>query len=304
MKEVGKIWMNGKLVPFKDAKVHVLTHALHYSTAVFEGIRCYNTKDGSAIFRLPEHVDRLFRSAKLYSMKMKYSKKQISDAIIKTVKTSKLKECYIRPIAYCGYGAVGLTPPLNKIDVAIACWEWKMGESKAGKFSGAKCKISSWIRIDSRSQPMKAKAAANYSNAALARVEALENGYDEAIMLNFDGKVAEGSAENIFIVKDNQILTPPLSTGALEGITRDSVIQIIKENGGYLVESDLEIDDLYSADEVFMTGTAAEVKSVTQIDNAKIGNGKIGKITKALQKSFTNVAMGRDERFLPWLTYI
>jgi len=304
MKEVGKIWMNGKLVPFKDAKVHVLTHALHYSTAVFEGIRCYNTKDGSAIFRLPEHVDRLFRSAKLYSMKMKYSKKQISDAIIKTVKTSKLKECYIRPIAYCGYGAVGLTPPLNKIDVAIACWEWKMGESKAGKFSGAKCKISSWIRIDSRSQPMKAKAAANYSNAALARVEALENGYDEAIMLNFDGKVAEGSAENIFIVKDNQILTPPLSTGALEGITRDSVIQIIEENGGYIVESDLERDDLYSADEVFMTGTAAEVKSVTQIDNAKIGNGKIGKITKALQKSFTNVAMGRDERFLPWLTYI
>ena len=304
MKEVGKIWMNGKLVPFKDAKVHVLTHALHYSTAVFEGIRCYNTKDGSAIFRLSEHVDRLFRSAKLYSMKMKYSKKQISDAIIKTVKTSKLKECYIRPIAYCGYGAVGLTPPLNNIDVAIACWEWKMGESKAGKFSGARCKISSWIRIDSRSQPMKAKAAANYSNAALARVEALENGYDEAIMLNFDGKVAEGSAENIFIVKDNQILTPPLSTGVLEGITRDSVIQIIKENGGYLVESDLEIDDLYSADEVFMTGTAAEVKSVTQIDNAKIGNGKIGKITKALQKSFTNVAMGRDERFLPWLTYI
>jgi branched-chain amino acid aminotransferase len=304
MKEVGKIWMNGKLVPFKDAKVHVLTHALHYSTAVFEGIRCYNTKDGSAIFRLPEHVDRLFRSAKLYSMKMKYSKKQISDAIIKTVKTSKLKECYIRPIAYCGYGAVGLTPPLNNIDVAIACWEWKMGESKAGKFSGAKCKISSWIRIDSRSQPMKAKAAANYSNAALARVEALENGYDEAIMLNYDGKVAEGSAENIFIVKDNQILTPPLSTGALEGITRDSVIQIIEENGEYIVESDLEIDDLYSADEVFMTGTAAEVKSVTQIDNAKIGNGKIGKITKALQKSFTNVAMGRDERFLPWLTYI
>jgi branched-chain amino acid aminotransferase len=304
MKEVGKIWMNGKLVPFKDAKVHVLTHALHYSTAVFEGIRCYNTKDGSAIFRLPEHVDRLFRSAKLYSMKMKYSKKQISDAIIKTVKTSKLKECYIRPIAYCGYGAVGLTPPLNNIDVAIACWEWKMGESKAGKFSGAKCKISSWIRIDSRSQPMKAKASANYSNAALARVEALENGYDEAIMLNSDGKIAEGSAENIFILKDNQILTPPLSTGALEGITRDSVIQIIEENGGYVVESDLERDDLYSADEVFMTGTAAEVKSVTQIDNIKIGNGKPGKITKALQKSFTNVAMGRDERFLPWLTYI
>jgi len=304
MKEVGKIWMNGKLVPFKDAKVHVLTHALHYSTAVFEGIRCYNTSNGSAIFRLPEHVDRLFKSAKLYSMKMKYSKKQISDAIIKTVKTSKLKECYIRPIAYCGYGAVGLTPPLDNIDVAIACWEWKMGESKAGKFSGAKCKISSWIRIDSRSQPMKAKAAANYSNAALARVEALKNGYDEAIMLNSDGKIAEGSAENIFIVKDNQIMTPPLNSGALEGITRDSVIRIIEENGGYVVEMDLEREDLYAADEVFMTGTAAEVKSVTQIDSIKIGNAKPGKITKALQKSFTNVSMGKDERFLSWLTYI
>jgi branched-chain amino acid aminotransferase len=304
MQETGKIWMNGKLVPFKDAKVHVLTHALHYSTAVFEGIRCYNTSEGSAIFRLPEHVDRFFKSAKLYSMKMKYSKKQISDAIIKTVKTSKLKECYIRPIAYCGYGAVGLTPPLNNIDVAIACWEWKMGESKAGKFSGARCKISSWIRIDSRSQPMKAKAAANYSNAALARVEALENGYDEAIMLNSHGKIAEGSAENIFIVKDNQIMTPPLTSGVLEGITRDSVIQIIEENGGYVVEMDLEREDLYAADEVFMTGTAAEVKSVTQIDSVKIGNAKPGKITKALQKSFTNVSLGKDERFLSWLTYI
>jgi branched-chain amino acid aminotransferase len=304
MKEVGKIWMNGKLVPFKDAKVHVMTHALHYSTAVFEGIRCYNTDNGSAIFRLSEHIDRLFKSAKLYSMKMKYSKKQISDAIIKTVKTSKLKECYIRPIAYCGYGAVGLTPPLNNIDVAIACWEWNMGESKAGKFSGAKCKISSWIRIDSRSQPMKAKAAANYSNAALARVEALENGYDEAIMLNSDGKIAEGSAENIFIVKDNQIMTPPLTSGVLEGITRDSVIRIIEENGGYVVETDLDREDLYAADEVFMTGTAAEVKSVAQIDRIIIGNGKPGKITKALQKSFRNVAMGKDERFLSWLTYV
>ncbi len=176
MIETGKIWMNGKLVPFKDAKVHVLTHALHYSTSIFEGIRCYNTSNGSAIFRLPEHVDRFFKSAKLYSMKMQFSKKEISDAIVKTVKSSRLKECYIRPLAYYGYGTMGLTPTQNKVDVSIACWAWKMGESKAGKFSGAKCKISSWIKIDSRSQPMQAKAAANYSNAALARVEALENG--------------------------------------------------------------------------------------------------------------------------------
>ena len=304
MKETGKIWMNGKLVPFKDAKVHVLTHALHYSTSIFEGIRCYNTSNGPAIFRLPEHVDRFFKSAKLYSMKMQFSKKMITDAILKTVKTSGLKACYIRPLAYYGYGTMGLTPTQNKVDVSIACWEWAMGESKAGKFSGSKCKVSSWIKIDSRSQPMQAKAAANYSNAALARVEALDNGYDEAIMLNSHGKVAEGSAENIFVVKDDVIQTPPLSAGGLEGITRDSVIQIIDENGGFVIERDLDRDDLYSADEIFMTGTAAEVKSVTQIDKVKIGNAKMGKITKALQKSFTDAAMGKDERFLPWLTFI
>ena len=304
MKEVGKIWMNGKLVPFKDAKVHVLTHALHYSTAVFEGIRCYKTPNGSAIFRLSEHVDRLFNSAKMYAMKMPYTKKQITDAIIKTVKASTLKECYIRPIAYYGYGKLGLTPTQNKVDCSIACWEWKMGESKAGKFSGARCKISSWVRIDSTAQPMKAKAASNYANAALARVEALRDGYDEAIMLNSQGKIAEGSAENIFIVKDGQILTPPLSADVLEGITRDSVIKIIEENGGEVNETNVERDDLYVADEVFMTGTAAEVKSVTEIDQAVIGNGKPGKITKELQKAFTDVVMGKDERFLSWLHYV
>jgi len=304
MKYGKKVWMNGKLVPFKNANVHVLTHALHYSTAVFEGIRCYNTPKGPAIFRLPEHIDRFFNSAKLYSMKIKYSKKQISNAIIKTVKTSGLKECYIRPIAFCGVGAVGLTPPLNNIDVAIACWEWKMGESKAGKFSGAKCMISRWIRIDSRSQPMKSKSAANYSNAALARVEALKNGYDEAIMLNYDGRITEGSAENIFILKNSKIITPPLTSDVLEGITRDSVIKIIKKNGGKVIESDLKKKDLYSAEEVFMTGTAAEVKSVTRIDKVKIGSGKPGNLTKALQKSFKKASMGNDKRFLSWLTYL
>lgn len=304
MKEVGKIWMNGKLVPFKNAKVHVLTHALHYSTAIFEGIRCYDTPSGSAIFRLPEHVERFFRSAKLYSMKMEFSKEQITDAIVKTVKASGLRECYIRPIAYYGYGTMGLTPTPNKVDVAIACWEWKMGESKAGKESGARCKISSWIRIDSRSQPMQAKAASNYANAALARVEALKNGYDEAIMLNHHGKIAEGSAENIFVVKDGQIFTPPLSSGCLAGITRDSVIQIIRAGGQEVTECELERDDLYSADEIFMTGTAAEVKSVAQIDDVFIGNGKIGQTTRRLQKEFMDVAMGNDQRFSNWLLYI
>jgi len=304
MKEVGKIWMNGRLVPFKDAKVHVLTHALHYSTAVFEGIRCYNTPNGSAIFRLPEHVDRLFNSAKLYGMKIRYTKKQIIDAIIKTVKASGLKECYIRPIAYCGYGTMGLTPTLNKVDVSISCWEWKMGESKAGKFSGAKCKISEWIRIDSRSQPMQSKCAANYSNAALARVEALKNGYDEAIMLNYSGKVAEGSAENIFIVKNGMIKTPPLDADILNGITRDSVIQLIRSDGIKLIEKNITVNELLKADEVFMTGTAAEVKSVTKIDRTSIGKGKPGIITKTLQKSFMDIVMGKDQRFVSWLRYI
>ena len=302
MKETGKIWMNGKLIPFKNAKVHVLTHALHYSTAVFEGIRCYNTPNGSAIFRLPEHVDRFFNSAKMYGMKMRYSKKQISNAIIKTVKTSGLKECYIRPLAYYGYGTMGLTPTLNKVDVSIACWKWKMGESKAGKFSGAKCKISKWIRIDSKSQPMQSKSAANYSNAALARVEALKNGYDEAIMLNNKGNVAEGSAENIFVVKNGIIKTPPLDADILNGITRNSVIQLIKKEHMKLVEKNITVNELLKADEVFMTGTAAEVKSVTKIDKNAIGNGSVGEITKELQKSFMNIVMGKDKRFVRWLT--
>ena len=304
MKETGKIWMNGKLIPFKNAKVHVLTHALHYSTAIFEGIRCYNTPNGSAIFRLPEHVDRFFNSAKMYGMKMRYSKKQISNAIIKTVKTSGLKECYIRPLAYYGYGTMGLTPTLNKVDVSIACWKWKMGESKAGKFSGAKCKISKWIRIDSKSQPMQSKSAANYSNAALARVEALKNGYDEAIMLNNKGNVAEGSAENIFVVKNGVIKTPPLDADILNGITRDSVIQLIKKEHMKLVEKNITVNELLKADEVFMTGTAAEVKSVTKIDKNAIGNGSVGEITKELQKSFMNIVMGKDKRFVRWLTYL
>ena len=304
MKEIGKIWMNGSLVPFKDAKVHVLTHALHYSTSIFEGIRCYNTPNGSAIFRLPEHIDRFFNSAKLYGMKIRYTKKQISDAIIKTVKASKLKECYIRPLAYYGYGTMGLTPTLNKVDISISCWEWKMGESKAGKVSGAKCKISKWIRIDSRSQPMQAKSAANYSNAALARVEALKNGYDEAIMLNYKGNIAEGSAENIFIVKNGMIKTPPLTADILDGITRNSVIRLIKSKKRKLVEKNITVNELLKADEVFMTGTAAEVKSVTKINKITIGNGKPGKITKELQKSFMDVVMGKNSKFLSWLRYI
>ena len=254
------------------------------------------------IFRLSEHVDRLFRSAKMYSMKMPYSKSQISEAIIKTAKASNLKECYIRPIAYYGYGVLGLTPTPNKVDVAIACWEWKMGESSAGKVRGARCKVSSWLRIDSRSQPMQAKAASNYANAALARVEALKDGYDESIMLNYDGKVAEGSAENIFLVNDGEIFTPPLSAGILNGITRESVIKLAEADGISVTEKNIDREDLYVADEIFMTGTAAEVKSVTEVDNIEISGGKPGKITRQLQRAFSDVVMGKDKRFSKWLT--
>ncbi len=296
--------MNGKLVPYKNAKVHVLTHALHYSTAIFEGIRCYNTPMGSMIFRLPEHVNRLFKSAKMYSMKMPFSQKEISDGIIKTVKASKLKECYIRPIAYYGHGVMGLTPTPNKVEVAVACWEWNLGESSAGKVRGARCKVSSWLRIDSRSQPMQAKAASNYANAALARVEALRDGYDEAIMLNYHGKVSEGSAENIFIVNKGEISTPPLSAGILDGITRDSVIKIARSEGFSVIERDIDREDLYVADEVFMTGTAAEVKSVTEIDNIPIGDSKLGQVTRKLQDVFYEVSRGKDERYQEWFTPI
>ena len=304
MKETGKIWMNGKLVPFKNAKVHVLTHALHYSTSIFEGIRCYDTPEGSAIFRLPEHIDRFFNSAKMYSMKMPYSKKKISDGIVSTVNASKLKQCYIRPLAYYGYGTMGLTPTNNKVDVSISCWEWKMGESKAGKFSGAKCKISKWVRIDSKSQPMKAKSAANYSNAALARMEALNAGYDEAIMLNNKGHVAEGSAENIFVVKNGRITTPPLDADILDGITRDSAIKLLKSNKIKVIEKNLKINDLLKADEIFMTGTAAEVKSVTRVNKTKIGDGKIGEVTKELQDLFMDTVMGKNKKFRSWLKFI
>ena len=304
MKETGKIWMNGKLVPFKNAKVHVLTHALHYSTSIFEGIRCYDTPEGSAIFRLPEHVDRFFNSAKMYSMKMTYTNKKINNGIKKTVKANKLKQCYIRPLAYYGYGTMGLTPTNNKVDVSISCWEWKMGESKAGKYSGAKCKISKWIRIDSKSQPMQAKSAANYSNAALARMEALNAGYDEAIMLNNKGHVAEGSAENIFVVKNGKITTPPLDADILDGITRDSAIKLLKSKKNKVIEKNLKINDLLKADEIFMTGTAAEVKSVTRVNKTKIGNGKIGEFTKELQELFMDTVMGENKKFRSWLKFI
>src|SRR5919202_2699550 len=300
----GKIWMDGSLVKWNDAKIHVLTHGLHYGTAVFEGIRCYKTISGRAIFRLPDHIKRLMGSGKIYFMDLEYSKSQLQDAVIDTIRANGMEECYIRPIAYYGYGKMGVNPLPNKVSVAIAVWKWdEYLKSSNGTNKGARMMVSSWIRIDNRALPMRAKATANYANSALARVEAIKAGFDEAIMLNSAGAVVEASAENIFIVKDNIVATPPTTSGALEGLTRNSILAIAKENGIKCEVRDISRDELYTANEVFVTGTAAEIKPVVQIDNRTIGNGKTGEITKQLKLLFNAVVHGNDEKFSKmWLT--
>ncbi|MEP0824161.1 MAG: branched-chain amino acid transaminase [Nitrososphaera sp.] len=298
----GKIWLNGSLVDFDDAKIHVLTHALHYATGVFEGIRCYKTINGSAIFRLGDHIQRLIDSGKCYFMDLGYSKPELERAVIETVKANGMEECYIRPIAYYSYGKMGVNPMPNKVSVAIAVWKWDE-YLKGSAEKGARLMVSSWARIDARALPMRAKATANYANSALARVEALKAGFDEAIMLNSSGRVIEASAENVFIVKDGALATPPATSGALEGITRDSVIKIAKENDIGCEIRDIARDELYTADEVFLTGTAAEIKPVGEIDNRAIGDGRTGKMTKQLKELFEAVVHGKDEKFSKmWLT--
>lgn len=303
----GKIWLNGALVNWDDAKVHVLTHALHYATGVFEGIRCYKTVNDSAIFRLSDHIQRLIESGRIYFMDIGYSKQQLEQAVIDTVKANSMDECYIRPIAYYGYGKMGVNPMPNKVSVAIAVWKWdeylKGGSDSVEK--GARLMVSSWTRIDPKSLPMRAKATANYANSALARVEALKAGFDEAIMLNSAGMVVEASAENIFMVQDDMLITPPTTSGALDGITRDSILAIAKENGISCQIRDITRDELYTADEVFLSGTAAEIKPVGEIDNRLIGNGKVGNVTKKLRLLFEVVVRGKDRKFSKaWLTPI
>jgi branched-chain amino acid aminotransferase len=301
-----KIWLNGSLVDWDNAKIHVLTHGLHYATGIFEGVRCYKTADGSAIFRLSDHIQRLIDSARIYFMDLGYTKRQLEQAIIETVKANDMDECYIRPIAYYGYGKMGVNPLPNKVSIAIAAWKWDEYLKRAdGSDRGVRVMISSWIRIDSRAMPMRAKATANYANSALARVEAIKAGFDEAIMLNSVGAVVEASAENIFIIKDNILVTPPISSGALEGITRSSILAIAKENGIEYEVRNISRDELYTANEVFLTGTAAEVKPVVEIDNRTIGDGQTGKMTKELSLLFDEVVHGRDRKFSKlWLTPI
>jgi branched-chain amino acid aminotransferase len=307
MENNGKIWLNGSFVDWNQAKIHVLTHALHYATGVFEGIRCYKTVNGPAIFRLSDHMQRLIDSGRIYFMDLGYTRERLERAAIDTVKANGMQECYIRPIAYYGYGKMGVNPMPNKVSVAIAVWKWdeylKAGSAGGGEEKGARLMISSWTRIDIRAMPMHAKAIANYANSALARVEAIKAGFDEAIMLNASGHVVEASAENIFIVKNGALVTPPTTSGALAGITRDSMLTLAKENEIPVQIRDISRDELYLADEVFLTGTAAEVKPVSEIDNRKIGSGNVGEMTKRLRSIFETVVSGKDKKFSKmWLT--
>lgn len=300
----GHIWIDGSFYKWDEAKIHVLTHSLHYGTAVFEGIRCYNTFKGPAIFRLEDHVNRLFNSAKIYFMNIEFSKEQIEDAIIDTTKKNRIDESYIRPLAYFGYGKMGINPLSNKVSVAIALWKWDEYLKKEDVNHGVRVMVSGWMRIDARTMPTHAKATANYANSALARIEAIKAGFDEALMLNTDGMVVEASGENIFIVKNNVLITPPTASGALEGITRDTVLRLAKDDNIVTEIRDISKDELYLADEVFLTGTAAEIKAVGEIDNRRIGNGGIEKITLQLKSLFDDLTRGNHKYSTEWLSYI
>ena len=303
-----KIWMDGSLVDWNKARIHILTHALHYATAVFEGIRCYKTVNGIAIFRLSDHIQRLINSGKIYFMNIEYSKVELERAVIDTINANDVEEeLYVRPIAYYGYGKMGVNPLPNKVSVAVATWKWDeyLKKDKQHNEKGVRLMVSAWMRIDGRTMPFLAKATANYANSALARVEAIRAGFDEAIMLNTDGKVIEASAENIFIVKDGLLVTPPITSGALNGITRDTVLTIARENNIPHVIRDITRDELYIADEVFLTGTAAGIKPVSEIDNRMIADGKDGVITNQVREEFELIVHDKDNNLSKkWLTFV
>ncbi|HKW85508.1 MAG TPA: branched-chain amino acid transaminase [Nitrospiraceae bacterium] len=298
-----KIWMDGKFVNWADASVHVLTHSLHYGLAAFEGIRCYKGRKGSAIFRLPEHVDRLFGSAHIAMMQIPYEKKQVTDAIVETVRVNRLEACYIRPLVYIGYGAMGLYPGENPIRMAIAAWQWGTYLGEEALTNGIRAKVSSFTRHHVNVAMTRAKISGYYVNSILAKREVKADGYDEAILLDADGYVSEGSGENIFIVRKGQLKTTPL-TSILEGITRNSVIQLARERGIPVMEERFTRDAMYVADEVFLTGTAAEIAPVREIDGRRIGNGKPGPVTVDLQKTFFEIVRGEDLSHESWLTRV
>jgi branched-chain amino acid aminotransferase len=302
--ESGKIWFNGELVDWKDAKIHVLSHVVHYGSSVFEGIRCYNTKKGPAIFRLREHAQRLINSGKIYRMDIPYSVEELSDAIIETVKANSLKECYIRPIAFRGYKELGVYPLNCPMETVIAAWGWGQYLGEEALEQGVDIGVSTWRRMAPDTMPNMAKAGSNYMNSQLAKVESVMNGYDEAIMLDYHGLVGEGSGENIFIVRDGTIYTPPVSSSLLGGITRDSIIQMARDMGLEVKEEQMPREMLYIANEAFLTGTAAEVSPVRSVDKITVGAGKRGEITKKLQDKFFDVVNAKCEDEHGWLTFL
>ena len=298
-----KIWHNGKFIDWDAANIHVMSHVIHYASSVFEGIRCYSTPNGPAIFRLREHIQRLRNSAYIFRMEVDFSIDDLINACIETVRVNEFQECYLRPIIFRGYGPFGVNPMGNPIETYIASWVW-------GKYLGAEAMeegvdvcVSSWARMSSNSLPATAKSAANYMNSQLIKMDAIKNGYVEGIALDSQGNVSEGSGENIFIVKDNILYTPPMSSAVLQGITRDSAMQLAKLLGFEVREQVMPRASLYIADEIFFTGTAAEITPVRSIDKIKIGNGARGPITAALQKEFFAITSGEKEAPGNWLTF-
>jgi branched-chain amino acid aminotransferase len=302
--KVSKIWMDGKLIPWDEANVHILTHTLHYGLGVFEGIRCYKCSDGrSAVFRLREHVQRLFGSAKISFIDIPYSVDDIAEAIIETLKVNNMEEGYIRPIVFIGDGAMGVHPQKNPIRTAIVVWKWGAYLGDDGLTKGIRVKTSSFTRHHVNTSMTKSKTCGYYVNSILAKLEVTKAGYDEAIMLDTEGYVSEGSGENIFIVKDNKIKTTPL-TSILNGITRDAIIKLAKDLGYTILEERFTRDEVYTADEAFFTGTAAEVTPIREIDDRTIGNGAAGPVTKKLQKVFFDSVKGDNKKYESWLTYL
>ncbi|HWC50225.1 MAG TPA: branched-chain amino acid transaminase [Nitrospira sp.] len=299
----GKIWMDGSFIDWADAKVHILTHSLHYGLAAFEGLRCYKGKSGSAIFKLHEHVDRLFESAHIGMMTIPYEKKQVADAIVDTVRINKLEACYIRPLVYIGHGAMGVYPGDNPIKLAIAAWKWGSYLGDDALANGMRACVSSFTRHHVNVSMTRGKISGYYVNSILAKREAKANGYDEAILLDPEGYVSEGTGENIFIVRKGRLKTTPL-TSILEGITRNAVLDLAREQGIAVVEERFTRDEMYIADEVFVTGTAAELTPVREIDNRRIGTGKPGPVTAALQKRFFAIVRGEDPSHESWLTRV
>jgi branched-chain amino acid aminotransferase len=302
MEQAELIWCNGEFVAWEDAKVHVLSHALHYGTSVFEGIRCYDTEScGPAVFRHAEHVDRLLRSAELYYMPVPFQREQLRQATLELIARNDQRSCYIRPLVFRGYGQMGLNPLDAPVDVIIATWKWGAYLGEEGKRDGIRGKVSSWRRLSPQSLIPQAKAGGQYLNSILAKIEAQKAGYEEAILLDERGMVCEGSGENLFVIRDGVISTPPLTASILDGINRRSVIQIARDLGFDVLERDVARGELYLADEVFCTGTAAELTPIREIDDHAVGTGRPGEITRAVQAAFEDALHGRSDRYREWL---